>query len=98
MPSNGKPHRNDDESPPWSVTIQLAGRAAVKGNFTDDEQVIANPVPYAFVAGARLLAAQRISKAPPLLVGGVGLLQTLQPHKSAFSTQTVTASVWAMPS
>ena len=46
----GQAHRNDNEGPPRCMTIQLAWRTAVKSHFTNDEEVIANPVPQTLVA------------------------------------------------
>lgn len=43
-------YRKGDEGPPGSVTVQLAWCTAVKGNFANDEKVIAYPVPEPLVA------------------------------------------------
>ena len=43
-------HRYKHEGPPGCMAMQLAGCAPVKGNLANDEEIIAEPVPYTLVA------------------------------------------------
>ena len=64
--------RHNDEGPPGGMPIQLAGGAPVKGHLSNDEQVIAQPIPERVVAS--LLATQGMNQPPPLPVAGICLL------------------------